>query len=210
MRGVRGGECYAVSSDAPDKLRASDRNQHCYRSAITFAEKSVLEIPSFFKKEIGWILFHARRYDEAIRELRSLLAVHPDDAGVRSRLAFALIGNGQPEEAIPEIERTVSVMHRSAGSLELLATAYGYAGHRVDALRIINEMNRRRETTYVPAGAFINPYLSVKDYDQAFLWFQRAYLEQSNILQFLKVHPFFDPIRGDSRFQDLVHRVGLG
>ncbi|MBV9039022.1 MAG: winged helix-turn-helix domain-containing protein, partial [Acidobacteriaceae bacterium] len=29
---------------------------------------------------IGWILFHARRYDEAIRELRSVLAVHPDSA----------------------------------------------------------------------------------------------------------------------------------
>ena len=30
--------------------------------------------------DIGWILFQARRYDEAIRELRSVLAVQPDDA----------------------------------------------------------------------------------------------------------------------------------
>jgi hypothetical protein len=70
-------------------------------------------------------------------------------------------------------------------------------------------LKRRRETGYVPAGAFIIPYLGLGDYDQAFAWFERAYQEQSNILQFLKVHPFFDPVRDDRRFVDLVRRVGL-
>jgi hypothetical protein len=49
----------------------------------------------------------------------------------------------------------------------------------------------------------------MEDREQAFAWLERAYQEQSNILQFLKVHPFFDPLRGDPRFVDLVRRVGL-
>jgi tetratricopeptide (TPR) repeat protein len=157
----------------------------------------------------GWILFHARRYDEAIQELRSVLAVHPDYAFAQFVLGFALIGNGQSEEAIPVLEKTVSIMHRSPGSIELLATAYAHAGRRTEALRLINELKRRRQTSYIPAGAFINPYLGLRDNDQAFAWFERAYLEKSNILQFLKVHPFFDPVRGDPRFTNLLHRVGL-
>ncbi len=157
----------------------------------------------------GWILFHARRYDETIRELRSVLAVHPDYAWAHWFLGFALIGKGQPKEAIPELEKTVSMMHRSPGSVELLAMAYARAGNRPEALRLINELKERRKTSYVPAGAFINPYLGLGDYDEAFVWFERAYQEQSTILQFLKVHPFFDPVREDPRFKDLLRRVNF-
>ncbi len=158
---------------------------------------------------IGWILFHARRYDEAIHELRSVLAVRPDDASALWFLGFALIANRQPEEAIPVLEKVVSVSDRSPGSVELLATAYAHAGRRTEALRLIDELKRRRQTSFVPAGAFINPYLGLGDYDQAFVWFERAYQEKSNILQFLKVHPFFDVVRDDPRFKDLLHHVGL-
>src|SRR5262249_39210590 len=157
----------------------------------------------------GWILFQARRYDEAIRELRSVLAVHADYASAHSSLGFALIGKGQPEEAIPDLEKTVSLMQRSPGSIGLLATAYAHAGRRTEALRLINELKRRRQRGYVPAGVFINPYLGLGDYDEAFVWFEQAYQEQSNILQYLKVHPFFDPVRSDPRFTDLLLRVGL-
>ena len=101
-------------------------------------------------------------------------------------------------------------MHRSPGSLELLATAHAHAGHRTEALRLIDELKQRRQSGYVPAGAFINPYLGLRDYDQAFVWFERAYEERSNILQFLKLHPFFDPVREDPCFKDLLRRVGLG
>ena len=61
----------------------------------------------------------------------------------------------------------------------------------------------------MPAGAFVNAYLGLGENDQAFAWLEQAYQEQSNILQFLKVHPFFDPLRTDPRFVDLVRRVGL-
>jgi hypothetical protein len=51
--------------------------------------------------------------------------------------------------------------------------------------------------------------LGLGDNDEAFVWFERAYEEQSNILIYIKVSPWFDPLRSDPRFQDLVRRVGL-
>jgi len=158
---------------------------------------------------IGWILFHDRRFEEAIQEFRGTLAVDPNSTDAGWFLGFALIANHKPEEAIPVLEKLLSVSGRGPGPIELLATANAAAGRRTEALRLIDELKRRRQTKYVPAGAFINPYMALGDHEQAFIWFERAYQEKSNILQFLKVHPFFDPVRNDPRFIDLVHRVGL-
>jgi len=158
---------------------------------------------------VGFLLIMARRYDESIREYRSVLAVHPEYTNARWGLGFALIANHQTDQAIPELEKTVAMMNRSPGSLEMLATAYAQAGRRQEALTLINELKQRRQRGYVPAGAFINTYLALGDYDQAFFWCDEAYKEQSAILQWIKVDPLFDPVRNDPRFVDLVHRVGL-
>jgi TolB-like protein/DNA-binding winged helix-turn-helix (wHTH) protein/Tfp pilus assembly protein PilF len=158
---------------------------------------------------IGWILFHARRYDEAIRELRSVLAVHPDDAIAHLFLAFPMIAKGEAEETILDLEKTASITHRSPGTLELLATAHARAGHRAQALRLLQELQQGREAGSVQATSFINPNLALGNYDEALVWFERAFEKREGILQWLKVHPFFDPVREDPRFKDLQRRVGL-
>jgi hypothetical protein len=70
-------------------------------------------------------------------------------------------------------------------------------------------LKARKQTGYVPAAAFVNAYLGLDEYDQAFAWLDQAYKEHSNLLMWLKVDPYFDPIRSDPRFVDLFHRVGL-
>jgi tetratricopeptide (TPR) repeat protein len=158
---------------------------------------------------IGWILFQSRRYDEGIRELRSALAVDPNDSTILLYLGFTLVADNQPGEAIPMLEKAISVSEGSPAATGVLIRAYAHAGRRSDALRLLADLQKRRKAAYVPAGAFVNAYLGLGENDQAFAWLEQAYQEQSNILQFLKVHPYFDPIRTDPRFADLVRRTGL-
>jgi TolB-like protein/DNA-binding winged helix-turn-helix (wHTH) protein/Tfp pilus assembly protein PilF len=157
----------------------------------------------------GFLLFHARRYDESIQTLQSVLAVQPDNAFAHWFMGYALIAKGQPQQAIPTLEKAVSLSDRSPAVIGVLVRAYSHAGRRDDALRLLAELKRRRQAGYVPAGAFVNAYLGLGDNEQAFFWLERAYQEKSPILQFLKVHPHFDPIRSDPRFADLLQRVGL-
>jgi len=90
-----------------------------------------------------------------------------------------------------------------------LVRAYAHAGRRREALRLVDELKRRQQTSYVPAHPFVEAYLGLGDNEQALVWLERAYQEQSNIVQLIKVHPYFDPLREDPRFKDLIHKVGL-
>ncbi|MGC2245891.1 MAG: hypothetical protein WA609_04745 [Terriglobales bacterium] len=48
------------------------------------------------------------------------------------------------------------------------------------------------------------------DEPDALAWLEKAYAERSNALTSLKVNPSYDVLRGDSRFRNLLLRLGLG
>jgi len=159
--------------------------------------------------DLTWLLFLAHRFPEAVQEGRMAVELQPDNPGGLWFLGYALIANGQPEEAIPPMEKALANSNRSPGVMGVLIRAYAHAGRRADALRLLDELKRKQKSGYVPAGAFVNAYLGLGETDSAFAALEQAYQEHSNIVQYLRVHPHFDPIRNDPRFRDLVHRAGL-
>ena len=187
-------------------LLCQGRTEEALRSA-RYAQQ--LDPLGTHPSSIGWILFSARRYDEAIREFRSELDLTPDDSYTAWNLGFTLIANRQPSQAIPYLEKAAALSNRSPGVVAVLIAAYWQAGRRTDAERLLTQLEKRAQGGYVPAGAFVNAYLGIGDKEKAFEWLEKAFKEKSNLLQFMKVHPFFDPIRGDPRFSDLERRVGL-
>ncbi|MGC1156921.1 MAG: tetratricopeptide repeat protein [Acidobacteriaceae bacterium] len=176
-------------------------------SEIRFARQ--LDPATVSGSDVASILFHSHRFDDAVREARSAAAVDPDDASVLMTLGFALIADNQAADAVPVLEKAVALSQGSPAVTGVLIRAYAHAGRRADALRLLASLKRRKAAGYIPAGAFVNAYLGLDDREQAFYWLEQAFREKSTILQFVKTHPYFDPIRSDPRFVDLVHRVGL-
>jgi len=62
---------------------------------------------------------------------------------------------------------------------------------------------------YVSPMEFAMTYVALDDKKQAFAWLEKAYEERAPSLVSLKSDPAFNPLRSDSRFDDLVRRVGL-
>ena len=193
-------------SGLADWLLCQGRIEEALASARRAQELDPL---AFDGVQVGWILFQARRYDQAVRELRTALITEPEDPMSLWFLGFALIGARQFDEAIGTLEKTASLSNRSPAVLGVLVHAYVGAGRRTEALRVLAELHRRRQRGYIPPAAFLNAYLGLGDKEEAFAWLERAAEERSNIMQFLKVHPFFDSLRGDPRFAEFLRRANL-
>ena len=196
----------AAQAGLADWLLCQGRTDEALASARRAQE---LDPRAFDGVQVGWILFQARRYDEAIRELHTALTIDPKDPMALWFLGFALIGAEHFDEAIATLEKAASLSDRSPAVLGVLVRAYARGGRRAEALRVLDELHRRRQKGYVPAGAFLQAYLGLGDKEEAFAWLERAAEERSNIVQFLKVEPFFDSLRGDPRFAEFLRRANF-
>ena len=157
----------------------------------------------------GFLLEQARRYDEAIEQLRSVTAMDPKHYQAYWTLGHTYAANRQFDEAIAASEKAVELSERTPGALGILGLAYGLAGRKADATKVLNELLELNKSRYVTPAALVNVYVGLGDKEQAFVWLEKAYQEGSNYVVWLKVFPLLDPIRFDPRFINLVQRVGM-
>ena len=48
---------------------------------------------------------------------------------------------------------------------------------------------------------------AIGENDEAFEWLERAIATRDDTMVYLRVHPFFDPLRSDPRFEQLTRQV---
>jgi len=158
---------------------------------------------------VGWTLAQARRSEEAIAAYRRALALDPTYIQARWRLGSELSTIGRFDEAILEMLKVVEMTHRSPSSLAFLAQSYASAGRRAEAVVLLNEVLSLARTTYVSPVSLYGVYFTLGDRDSAFAWADKALDERSNGAVYIAVDRYFDDVRDDSRYRQIVKRVGL-
>jgi tetratricopeptide (TPR) repeat protein len=114
---------------------------------------------------------------------------------------------GRYEESIAEYQKAIKSSERTSAILGLLGHVYAVSGKRTEALKILNEMKEMSKQKYVSPYDLAIVYVGLGEKDRAMEQLNHAYEEQSGWIIYLKVEPFFDPLRSDPRFQDLLRRV---
>jgi tetratricopeptide (TPR) repeat protein len=159
---------------------------------------------------LGWALYFARRYDEAITQCRIVL-----DLDTHYLLTYVVLGQVQLaacryDEAIGALQSAVSVSEGLAFTSAVLGHAYARAGRRREAKKVLENLEQRSRAGYVSpfCGALV--YAGLGDRDHAFSSLEQAYEERSNWLAYLKAWPLMDDLRADPRFTVLLGKVGLG
>jgi tetratricopeptide (TPR) repeat protein len=158
----------------------------------------------------GVVYLHARQYDRAIEHVRNALNIDADFPSFRGILGMAYEFSGRPDEAFAEY---LEEFRNSEGAETEQIAAYRQAyvtgglpaAHRWSA-RYAEEKAAREHVSPVEIAGY---FAHVGERDQAFRWLEEAYEQRDGWLNDIAVDPWFDLLRDDPRFDDLLRRMGL-
>ena len=157
--------------------------------------------------DLGSVLYTARRYDAAIEQLRKTTKIDPRFYYAHWNLGVALEGKGLVEQATAEYEKAIA-LDDDPLSLGLLAHLYAKIGRKGKALQIQERLREVSKQRYVTPYIFAMIHLGLGEKDQAIDFLEKTYDDRDGYnLAFIKVDPFFDPLRGDPRFEALVAKI---
>jgi TolB-like protein/DNA-binding winged helix-turn-helix (wHTH) protein/Tfp pilus assembly protein PilF len=157
--------------------------------------------------DLAELLVLARSYDESIQQSRKTIEMDPNFALAHNQLAQAYLQKHMYAEAVAELRKAVLLSGGCPTCIANLARAYVLSGNRSEAQKLLTDLKRRSNPGYSNAAEIAIIYASLGETDQAVNWLEKGYEERFNPGVLLR--PGFDPLRSNSRFQNLVHRIGL-
>jgi adenylate cyclase len=158
---------------------------------------------------LAWHYQFARQYDEAVEQCWKTAELYPNSFWPSFFFALAYEQQGKLEEAALDLRKAVKMAGNVTFPTAALGHLYAVTGKKVQAQALVSDLLEQSRKRYVPAYDIAVIYTGLGQKDQAFEWLDKAYQERSGWLAYLKVEPRLDNLRSDSRFTDLLKRVGL-
>ena len=148
--------------------------------------------------------------NSAIAQCQRIIELDPNFPGAHDELGFAYLKQRRYEEAISELRKTVELSGSASRYQGDLGYCYAVTGRRAEAQAILKELEVKYARREAVGQYLADVYAGLGDRDQAFTWLRRDLERGSGLrLPFIRWWFTFDELRGDPRFADLMHRMGL-
>jgi DNA-binding winged helix-turn-helix (wHTH) protein/tetratricopeptide (TPR) repeat protein len=158
------------------------------------------------KTRTGAVLFFARRYADAEKQLQESLALDDTFTIAHRSLGRVYLHTGRYELALAEFAKAPAI---SPGSYADVADAYALSGRRADAEAELARILKLSTERYVSPVDIAAIYSGLGDLDNAVLWLDRALEQRAPTLGFVAQNPIFDALHRDPRFVAIVERIGI-
>ena len=189
---------------------------HCYSQvladeglfdeALKVADRALSQDPTsvLATRDKALILFLAGRYDDSVAMCRRTLELDPYTPQVHSFLGRAYEQLGREREAVEAYITPLTFSEKNRDTVAALragASRGGIKGYWKERLQYM------LKAPVVPTYSVASAYVRLGDHDRALLWLEKLFTERGGWIRGLKVQPQWDPLRADSRFQDLLRRA---
>ena len=157
----------------------------------------------------GQFLNYAGKPDESLATLRATFELAPGFWFPHAFASSAYIDKGMFAEAITEARRARELASGQTISVAFEGYALAKSGKRDEAQATLDFLLKRSKERFVPPYHIALVYNGLGEPDQAFTWLERGFEERDPKMTFLKVEPKWNNLRNDSRFLDLIRRMGF-
>ena len=160
--------------------------------------------------ESSWFLaMLCRDYARAAEGYRELLALYPSYYRGYTGLGRVYALMGRHEESIAMLEKGRALGGDVPSILGALGQVYGLAGREADARRLLVELAALEGRAYVSTVSFAVLHLGLNETGRALDWLEAGCGRRDPALPLVGVHPLFEPLRAEPRFQAMLQSMGL-
>ena len=156
--------------------------------------------------EAGLPYYFLGQYDNARAHFRTALELDPGFALARTHMGWSYQEERRYPEAISELE-TAARLDDSPVFLAFLGNAYGTAGRKQDAARVIETLQSQARVRFVAPTFLALVYAGLGDQQHEMDWLEKAYGERFWGLAWLKVERRFFELGKNKRFATLMERM---
>jgi serine/threonine protein kinase/Flp pilus assembly protein TadD len=188
-------------------LAAMGRKEDSLRETGKAQELDPLSL--IISANIAWCHFLAREFDEAVRQANSTLALDKNFAVAHEYLGQAYTMKKQFAQAAAEFREAMRLSNNDTGYRTDLAFALAQGGNRVESQKLLQGLTQEAGKEYVSSYDLALIYVGLGERGRALDVLEKALEERNGRLMNLGVHPWFDGVRGEARFKELLKREGL-
>jgi len=160
--------------------------------------------------DVGWYSYFAGRPAEAVKRCRETLGTDPGYFWAEECILVAAVAAGDWETAraralanLEELEAPAAVRASVAGETDPRRGLEIYLRWSVDRMEAAWASGKPASPTQLAVR-----HMMSGNREAALVWLERAVdIRFGWILPFLPVHPLFDPLRDDPRFEELLERI---
>ena len=171
--------------------------------------KEIEPLSLVINTHLGWICYHARKYEQAIAFYNQALELDENFISANFYQGLAYLQQGRFDEGIGSLDKAVRLSGRGPMIVGVLGYAYARAGDGEGARRVLAELREQSGRGYISPFYYALIHTGLGETSEALDWMERTWEERFCWLVWLRTEPMLDPLREDPRFADLLRRVNL-
>ncbi len=179
-----------------------------HEEAVRQAERAIeLQPGAGMETVLGAVLYFGRDWERLREVMQGVVDKQPRFSPGYDWLGMSLVQLKRYDEALGVYRQAVDYSSRLAEMLGGYGHAYAAAGQEEGARRVLAELESLGTHYYIPPVQVAYVHVGLGQDDRAFELLDQAYAEKSWELVYARVEPWFDPVRGDERFREMIERM---